>query len=239
MIRSFIPTSLVLALTLATGIAGPRSVNCRVVAFAKGPDIPAELFSPAKSKGEFTKAIPSLSVETLPVELGVSKNGEIPFTAVADPSGPIIGTAKIPPGVKNAYLFLLPDAVPDDAVLFQVVAIEDAPETTPPGGVMVHNATPSEARVTLGKQIYPLLAGKSVGIANLQEKDEYNMAPLKIEFKTGDQWTTVKDGLTRFSPRDSYLIFTYSGAAADQILVKIYQKSVAIPTDTEKKGKKR
>jgi len=227
----------VIAITLATATAAPRIVNCRVIAFSKSPDMPAELFSLAKSKGEFAKTIPSLSVETLPAELAVSEEGEIPFTAAADPVGPVIATAKIPPGVKNAYLFLLPDHTPDDAVRFQIVTIEDSPENTPPGGAMIHNASPVEARVTVGREIYPLPPGKSLGIPNPTEKDEFNMAALKIESETGGQWTTIKDGLTRFSMRDSYLIFTFSGTRPGQTLVKIYQKSLALPAAMEKQGK--
>lgn len=239
MIPTSIPAALIFALTLATGNAAPRSVKCRVVAFAKSPGLPAELFSPAKSEGEFTKTLPSLSVETVPVELSVSENGAIPFSATADAAGPVIASAMIPPGVKSSYLFLLPDPAPEDAVLFQVVAIEDSPQSTPPGGAMVHNAFTAEARVTVGKEIYPLPAGQSVGIPTPAEKDESNMATLKIEIKSGDQWTIVKDGLTRFSLRDSYLIFTYSGTQPGQAQVKIYQKSVTIPAVIEKKGKRK
>ncbi|MEO8615976.1 MAG: hypothetical protein ABI600_12610, partial [Luteolibacter sp.] len=225
----------VLAATLATASAAPRAVSCRVISFGKNPEIPAELFCPAKVAGEFNKAVPSLSVESFPVEIFVPENGEIRFTAAANAASPVIATAIIPPGAEKAYLFLLADPTPGDAKLFQIVAIEDSPQATPPGGAMIHNATLQEARVTLAKDIHPLSPGKSVSLTNPTGKDEYNMAPLKIEIQANGRWTSVKDGLTRFSPRDLYLIFTYPGPQPDKALVKIYQKSVTISTAGKKK----
>lgn len=220
----------ILAATLATGSAASRTVACRVVLFAKNPAMPVELFSAGKSGKKISKTIPSLSVEARPVELSVLDSGDIEFKADDQADSPVVAVASIPPAVKNVFLFLMEDDNPEDDILFKTVILEDSPENTRSGGAIIHNATPGEGRVLLGKETTPLTAGETVRLPTPSDRDEYNMVPLKVEIMNGDQWTAIKEGFTRFSSRDLYLIFAYPGTKPGETRIKIYRKSVAIST---------
>ncbi len=222
--------SLVVIATLASATASMRTVACRVVMFSKNRENPAVLYAWANGSNSPAKVKPSLSVEAFPAEVAVPENGEIHFRADEKRASPVVAVAKIPPAVKGVFLFLMADDNPDDEILFQTVAIEDAPQGSQSGGIVVHNTSAHEGQVTLGSGVHSLPPGETLRVPTPADRDEYHMAPLKVELMKDGKWVALKEGMTRFSSRDLYLIFTYPGARPGETLIKTYQKSIAIPT---------
>lgn len=191
----------------ATAQATPplRPVDCRFLCLAGTPPPPPLL----NSGGAGQEAKVSVPVNVLsPVIQCFVDQGTIRFLAADD--GRPVASASIPAGVDAAVLVFLPAAaVEGSPQTWRVMVIEDSPAKFPDGGAFVANLYDGEIRFVIGEHRNLLPRGGSHGIRRPQQRDEFNMAPVIVQFQDGETWRTASESTLRFTPGSRFLILAY------------------------------
>lgn len=145
-----------------------------------------------------------------------ASNGVIRFLDDAERK-PAAG-ATIPATVKKAILVFIPAAKPaaGDAAsaMPRVFVIEDSPQNFPQGGAFVANLFSGDIRFVIGEHRNQLRTGNTLGLKQPVERDEFNMAPVIIQFQQADSWRTASESVVRFIPETRYLILAYVDPAS-------------------------
>lgn len=187
----------------------PRPVDCRFLCLAGTPQ-PPPMVNPAGEQIEVEVSVP---VQVLsPVVRCFAVDGTIRFLT-ADDRQPV-ATARIPAGIKSAVLVFLPASAspaqaPAPAPAWRVMVIDDSPAKFPDGGAFAANLCSGEVRFVLGEHKILLPAGRSHGFKRPTKRDQFNMAPLIVQFRDAETWRTASESSLRFVPGNRFLILAY------------------------------
>jgi hypothetical protein len=143
-------------------------------------------------------------------------NGVIRF--LDDATRKPAAAATIPDKVNKAILVFIPAAKAaagnEAAATPRVFVIDDSPQSFPNGGAFVANLFSGDIRFVIGEHRNQLRTGNTLGLKQPVERDEFNMAPVIIQFQQGDSWRTASESVVRFIPETRYLILAYVDPAS-------------------------
>lgn len=158
-----------------------------------------------------------------------AKDNKIAFISAEDRKP--FAVANIPSGVKSALVIFVKLAKPgensDPNAGWKVFVIEDTPKSFPDGGAYVANFYPGDIRFVIGEHKGMLKPAGTFGYAMPQQRDDFNMAPVIFEFKSGDKWRIANESSLRFLPGMRYLIFAYIDPVSGRPRINTYQDLAA------------
>lgn len=199
------------AFALCRSVAGAqeaRTVNCRLMWFDSAP--PPQLIQLAAHGAEVAIELRNRALGD-PVEcLAEGESMNFVDAAKREPAA----IARIPAGVRDALLVIIPGNAAADALPYQVMVVDGSPQSFPDGGAFVANLYRGDIRVRVGKERKRIEAGGSQAFALPDERDAFNMAPVSTEFRQTDTWRRVSESRLRFVPGLRYLILTYVDPAS-------------------------
>jgi len=190
-----------------------RPVDCRLLWFDPATQPPA-LVNLGPDEGAIScKFTPNTLSPTVRL---FASNGVIRF--LDDGERKAAAAATIPANVKKAILVFLPAAKPaageEAAAMPRVFVIDDSPQSFPQGGAFVANLFSGDIRFVIGEHRNQLRTGNTLGVKQPEKRDEFNMAPVLIQFQQGDSWRTASESVVRFIPETRYLILAYVDPAS-------------------------
>lgn len=139
-------------------------------------------------------------------------------------------TAKIPANVTRAIFVFVSGPKTPDALPWRIFVIEDSTKNMPDGGAFVVNFHNQDIRCVVGEAKNQLRPAGSLGIPLPEKRDDFNMAPVAIQFQVGDAWRNASETMLRFLPGMRYLIFAYLDPASGRPKVNTFQDTkVTVP----------
>ena len=202
-----------------------RPVECRFLSFGSNGDFKSVLA--LTDKGEAIEC-PVPTTQLSKKIVCQAKDHKIPFLSASDRKP--LATAAIPAGVNSALVVFVrfPDrteAKPADNAGWRIFVIDDSPKSFPDGGAYVANFFSGEIRFVIGEHKGMLKAGGAFGYAMPKERDDFNMAPVILEFRNDDKWRVANESSLRFLPGMRYLIFAYVDPVSGRPKINTYQDS--------------
>jgi hypothetical protein len=137
--------------------------------------------------------------------------------------------ANIPAGVKSALVIFVKLEKPgtpgaaDKNAGWKVFVIEDSAKSFPDGGAYVANFYPGDIRFVIGEHKGMLKPAGTHGYEMPKQRDDFNMAPVIFEFKSGEKWRIANESSLRFLPGMRYLIFAYVDPVSGRPRINTYQ----------------
>ena len=199
-----------------------RQIECRFLAFgaigetksaiavsAKGEDVPCPLSSTQLSR----KVVCDARGNTISF---LSSTDRKPLASVA-----------VPPGVRQALMVFVrlekpgSEAAADSG--WRAFLIDDSPKNFPDGGAYMANFYSNDIRFVIGEHKGMLHAGGTHGYAMPTKRDDFNMAPVTVEFRNGEKWRIANESSLRFLPGMRYLIFAYIDPVSGRPRINTYQ----------------
>lgn len=212
--------TLVLALIALTGISqAQEAVACRFLCFARAKDGTAKLIA-AGANGQPLDCPLPLSMPSNPVPL-VPKNGSIEFRKAVTDTAPV-AVAKVPAGIKSAYVLMLPSEGKEGQI-HDVVVIDDSPKGFPKDGCVVLNLYQQNVRFIIGEHQILLPPGKTAPLERPKKIDEFNMSATAFQFQSGEEWRTASESLIRFPEGQRHLFVTYVDPATKRPRLKSFR----------------
>ena len=132
-------------------------------------------------------------------------------------------TAKIPASFKRAILVFVSGAKTPNALPWRVFVIEDSITNFPDGGALVVNFHNQDIRCIVGEAKNQLRPTGTVGVPLPAKRDDFNMAPVAVQFQLGEKWRNASETMLRFLPGMRYLIFAYLDPASGRPKVGTFQ----------------
>ncbi len=200
-------------------------VSCRFIGLES--TAPPPMINVSASGAEITCKIPagSMSVDTTCYAV----DGSITFLSSVDRKPAAI--AKIPANVKRAILVFVSGPKNPGALPWRVFVIEDSIKNFPDGGAFVVNFHNQDIRCVIGEAKNQLRPAGSLGVPLPQKRDDFNMAPVVVQFQIGEEWRNGSETMLRFLPGMRYLIFAYLDAKSGRPKVNTFQDTkVDLPT---------
>lgn len=199
-----------------------RPVNCRFLSFGGSPEMSSVISLSAKGE---PSACPLPTHELSNNVVCYAKNNAIDFS-LTDKSP--AATATIPAGAKSVLLLFVanpkaPDADAAKSLPWRVIAIEDSPKNFPFGGASIANLSSNDIRFEIGEHKGVLPPDGTQGFPIPKQLDDFNMAPLLVEARQGDNWRTASETSLRFLPSTRYLILAHADSASGRLRVNTYQ----------------
>lgn len=205
-------------LLAAAGDDAPK-VSCRFLRLdAKGAD--PELMHVAKDGVQVACKVPAHRLSEaviLPVQDGVLE------FHTAD-GGQLAASARLPGPLKSAILIWVPNAGPQNGGLpWKVVVIDDSERNFPPGGAMVANFHNGVIRAAVGEGRATLEPAAMRAFLLPERRDDFNMAPVVVQFEQDGKWRTASESMLRFLPGIRYLVFAYMDPVSKRPRISTYQ----------------
>lgn len=185
--------------------ADDSSVSCRFLCFERSADGTEKLVAKG-SGGAFADCPLPLSIPSAPVALDAS-GGVIGFRKSADDAG-VAATARIPAGVKKAFILFLP-AAGKAPQLHETVVIEDSAKGFPQDGCVVLNLYQADVRFVIGEHKIQLRPGGTTALQRPAKRDDFNMSGIAFQFQTGGDWRTAAESMIRFPEGQRHLFVTF------------------------------
>lgn len=199
-----------------------RQIDCRLLAFgsigetksaiavsARGEDVSCPLSSTHLSKKVVCDA----------------KDNTISFLSSTDRK-PLASVA-VPPGVRQALVIFVRLEKPGSEAAassgWRAFLIDDSPKNFPDGGAYMANFYSDDIRFVIGEHKGMLRAGGNHGYSMPTKRDDFNMAPVTVEFRNGEKWRIANESSLRFLPGMRYLIFAYVDPASGRPRINTYQ----------------
>lgn len=196
-----------------------RPVGCRFLNFG-GTDSSASVLATSNKGGEVSCPLSTNGLSDPIVCLAT--DNKITFLSPADRKP--AATATIPASAKNALLVFVP--TPSSAAgssPWRVLVIEDSPKNFPDGGAFVANFYSKDIRFVIGEHKGMLHPAGQHGYAIPTQRDNFNMAPVIVEFLQDENWRTASESSVRFLTGMRYLIFAYVDPASGRPRISTYQ----------------
>lgn len=180
-------------------------VNCRFLGFEPAKDGITTLV--AIGKDGKTETIPlDLEVLSKPVVLN-SEKGMILFRkSESDPS--VAATAKLPSSAtKDVIIFFIPTG--KEGLVHETLVLDSSLKAFPPGGGIVLNHCPENARVTIGEHLIEIKPDEMRPFTRPNQIDEFNMVGIRLEVDVTGTWRIVSESNFRFVKEQRHLFITY------------------------------
>ncbi len=211
-----------------------RPVDCRFLWFDHANNPPV-LLNVGPDGADIRCEIPATTLSS-PVRC-FAQEDTIRFLHESDRSLAAIG--KIPLDVKSAILVFLPAPKSEAAaaagnVKWRVYVIDDSPQNFPHGGAFVANFYGDDIRFVIGEHRNQLRAGGTHAVIQPTKRDDFNMAPVIVQFQQGDSWRTASESTVRFIPDLRYLILAYVDQASGRPRIATFtdaRSAVPVPVD--------
>lgn len=185
--------------------AGDAPVSCRFLCFQPSADGTSKLVAKA-SGGAFADCPLPLSIPSGPVALE-APGGVIGFRKSAGDDA-TAATARIPAGVKNAFIVFLP-ATGKGPQLYETVVIEDSAKGFPKDGCVVLNLYQADVRFVIGEHKIRLRPGGTAALQRPAKRDDFNMSGIAFQFETAGDWRTAAESMVRFPEGQRHLFVTF------------------------------
>lgn len=192
-------------------------VSCRF--YSLESTSPPPLINVSASGAEVICKVPngSISKEVVCIATG----GAITFLSPTDRQPAAI--AKIPANLKRAILIFVAGPKTPGALPWRVLVIEDSTKNMPDGGAYVVNFHNQDIRCVIGEAKIQLRPAMSSGVGLPEKRDDFNMAPVAVQFQLGDTWRNASETMLRFLPGMRYLIFAFLDPASGRPKVHTIQ----------------
>jgi hypothetical protein len=182
-------------------------VEVRLLCFQRAADGPDQLRVATPDGVSVSLPLPTHR-PSVPVAVPVA-GGKIEFRR-DDAEGTVAAMAVVPPGMKKALILFFPMTKENPPLIHDTVVIDDGPGEIPEDGVLVMNIHPQDVRVVVGEHRVQLRPGRRAGLKRPEERDDFNMSPVIVQFPKGDGWQTVTETLIRFPPAQQYLFIAFT-----------------------------
>ena len=207
--------ALLLAITCALAPAQePGGVSCRFLSFGNAAAPPPLLHVTAKGV-EIACTVPVNNLSE-PVRCSAPEQ-KITFLDAADRKPAAV--ARIPAQAKSVILVFVPAGKTEapattTSLPWRVFVVDDSPKNFPDGGAFVANFHQQDIRFVVGEHRILLRSGDAHGLARPAKRDDFNMAPVVIQFQQNEAWRTANESMLRFLPGMRYLILCYVDPAS-------------------------
>lgn len=165
-----------------------------------------------------------------PVFRCFAAEGEIRFLNEEDRS--VVATAKVAADVKSAILVILPAPKPAAGVPAvpgrRIYVIDESPGKFPDGGALIANFYNSDIRFVVGEHRNQLRAGGNHAVKQPEKRDNFNMAPVIVQFQHGEKWRTASESTLRFIPEVRYLILAHIDPATGRPRIATFTDNQAV-----------
>lgn len=138
-----------------------------------------------------------------------------------------LAVAQIPANLQRVILFFIPVSTDGDR-LYKVVVLNDDPRVFAPGGALVCNLFADEIRFIIGEHKQLLRSGGISYLKTPVERDDFNMAVVSFQFRSGETWRSASESKLRFVEPMRHLLFTYIDPATRRPRLKTY-RDVPLP----------
>lgn len=188
-----------------------RNVECRFLLFPPGEELDSVIARAPES--EDVSCPVSSSDFSAPLSLPVINN-RIAFFST-DGKTPL-ATAIVPSTATSAIVILLksPVAAAQAAPTWKALVIDDNKKNFPKGGAYVCNLFSGDIRFVIGEHRGILKPGGIHGYQMPEKRDDFNMAPVIVQFFLEDKWIIANESGLRFLPQIRYLIFAFVDPAS-------------------------
>ena len=218
---------LVIFLSPARAAEEDVKINCRFLCLENAS--PPPLLCVSASGAEVTSKIPNGAISGESVCYAVEN--AITFLTPSDRKTAAV--AKIPANLKRAILIFVAGPKTPGALPWQVFVIEDSTKNMPDGGAFLVNFHNQDIRCIVGEAKIQLRTGMSSGVGQPAKRDDFNMAPVAIQFQLADKWRDASETMLRFLPGIRYLIFAYRDPESGRPKVRTVEDmkiNVPVPT---------
>ena len=225
--RIFWFSLLVLVRVPVSAAEAETQVSCRFYSL-ESPS-PPPLLNISASGAEVTCKIPNGSIS--PEVVCIATGNQITLLSSADRQPAAI--AKIPANLKRAILIFVAGPKTPGALPWRVFVIEDSTKNIPDGGAYVVNFHSQDIRCVIGEAKIQLRPAMSTGVRLPEKRDDFNMAPVALQFQLGETWRNASETMLRFLPGMRYLIFAYLDPASGRPKVHTIQDTkIGAPVET-------
>ncbi len=199
------------------------TVNIRVLCFqrdATGLDKLAVMTVEKKlQQVDFPESFPSRAVKSPVIE------GKIYFFNPDSVDLKPIASAKIPPGMKNAFVMFFPAPATEEGPLYSTVVIDSSLKNIPEEGALVMNICKEDVRAIIGEHRIQLKPGMSSGIARPIKRNEYNMASVIFLREEDGVWEVQAETGFRFPAKQRQFFVVFPDANGKDVELRAYDLS--------------
>lgn len=115
----------------------------------------------------------------------------------------------------------------DHPVPWTCVVAEWAPDALDEGGVAFVNGSRHPARLSLGSTTEPVEAASVQFLGDpAEDKDDFNMVPVKVEVEMDGRWRRLKDGTSRFAGDVVYWLVGYDQSGNGRPRLRIFKSEI-------------
>lgn len=182
---------------------GARNVECRFLLFPPGEELDSLMVKTSEADSVTCTITSSAISEAVPCPV----IGNRLHLYSEDKK---IATAAIPKSATSVIvvLFKTPGAG-NSGPEWKVVVIDDRKKNFPKGGAYVANLYSGDIRFLIGEHRGTLKPGGSYGYDMPAKRDDFNMAPVVVQFLHEGNWITANESALRFLPQVRYLVFAF------------------------------
>jgi hypothetical protein len=144
-----------------------------------------------------------------------------------------LAVAEIPTKLRHVILFFIPASTGGE-LLYKVVVLNDDPRVFTSGGALVCNLFADEIRFIIGEHKQLLRPGVITYLNTPVQRDDFNMAVVAFQFRSGETWRSASESKLRFVEPMRHLLFTYIDPATRRPRLKTYRDVPLPPIQLEK-----
>lgn len=135
-----------------------------------------------------------------------------------------IATATIPGTAKSVIVVMLKTPGAENAdPEWKALVIDDRKKNFPKGGAYVSNFYSGDIRFVIGEHLGTLKPGGSYGYDMPKKRDDFNMAPVIVQFLHEGNWIIANESALRFLPQVRYLVFAFVDPSSGRPRIMTYR----------------